>query len=280
MVEEQEVRLRLLRLIEDLMQRRERDQHPASLRSHPSDLEPAVVPALGERDGGYPLHGPRYVSHARHARSALYNPRGSEPCAQASSTDLRRHPPATPRRTALSRYRSAGRRIARPSVGSPLPISDERALARLPRVPGALWQGPRPAQHPPIRAGASPARGSRTPRRGLRDRYPPRRPRSASRRPPLLLARHPALRPPHALYEPLAPRRRRLRRGGMSHLRLRTLGVAHRNFSTARVVGEDDPRAPHAGRTGRRRAGRGRCDVRGVPPDLSWSATDRLFPWA
>src|SRR5215213_9571087 len=162
MVEEQEVRLRLLCLLEDLMQRRERDQHPASLRSYPSDLEPAVVPALGERAGGYLLYSLRYVSHARHARSALYNPRGSEPCAQASSTDLRRHPPATPRRTALSRCRSAGRRIARPPVGSPLPVPDERALARLPRVPGALWQGPRPAQHPPIRAGASPACGSRT----------------------------------------------------------------------------------------------------------------------
>src|SRR5829696_8962967 len=167
MVEEQEVRLRLLRLLEDLMQRRERDQHPASLRSYPSDLEPAVVPALGERAGGYLLHSLRYVSHARHARSALYNPRGSEPCAQASSTDLRRHPPATPRRTALSRCRSAGRRIARPPVGSPLPVPDERALARLPRVPSTLCQPPRTSHHPPIRFSVSPSFSIRSPLRIL-----------------------------------------------------------------------------------------------------------------
>ena len=66
MVEEQEVRPLLLGLLEDLVHGRERDQHPARLRPGPSYLEPAVVPALGEGDGGYTLYGLCYVSYARH----------------------------------------------------------------------------------------------------------------------------------------------------------------------------------------------------------------------
>jgi hypothetical protein len=65
-VEEQEVSPRLLRLLEDLVHGRERDQHPARLRRRVPDLEPRVVPILGEGGRGYPLEGLRYVPHARH----------------------------------------------------------------------------------------------------------------------------------------------------------------------------------------------------------------------
>src|SRR5215208_3405939 len=196
---------------------------------------------------------------------ALYNPPGSEPRPQASRTDLRRYPPPATRRTALSRHRVARRGCTRRLVGPPLPVSDEWSLAHLPRVPRALRQGTRPAQHSSGRAGASFARGCCVTRRGVPDLEPPRRSDSPASRPPLLCARHPTLRPPHAPDEPLAPRRRRLRRGGVRRLCIRGVGAARGPTDTARVVGEDGPRAPHASRTGARRAGRGRCNVGGVP---------------
>jgi hypothetical protein len=65
-VEEQEVRTPLFGLLEHLVHGCERDQHPARLRLGPSYLEPAVVPALGEGKGGYPLYGLCYVPYARH----------------------------------------------------------------------------------------------------------------------------------------------------------------------------------------------------------------------
>ena len=65
-VEEQEVRILLLRFLEDLLHRRERDQYSVRFRRRIPDLEPRVVPVLGERRRGYPLDGLRYVPHARH----------------------------------------------------------------------------------------------------------------------------------------------------------------------------------------------------------------------
>jgi hypothetical protein len=65
-VEEQEVRSFVLSFVEDLVQRGEGDQHPVRLRRGLPNLEPAIIPALGERGRGYPFDGLHYVSYARH----------------------------------------------------------------------------------------------------------------------------------------------------------------------------------------------------------------------
>jgi hypothetical protein len=70
-VEEQEVRPLLLGFLEDLVHWRERDQHPARLRSCHSYLETAVVPVLGEGCRGNPLYGIRYVPYARHVQVSI-----------------------------------------------------------------------------------------------------------------------------------------------------------------------------------------------------------------
>lgn len=92
-MEEKEVRPPLLRLVEDLLQGGEGDQDVVNLSPGISEMQPAVVPLLGEGEGGDPLHCRHYVPHACHHGTALYNPRVLSPAreklAQAVSAATR-----------------------------------------------------------------------------------------------------------------------------------------------------------------------------------------------
>lgn len=66
MVEEEEVRLDLLRLLEDLRQGGEGDEDPIYLGVMVADLEPHVVPVLREGARCYLLYGLGYLSYACH----------------------------------------------------------------------------------------------------------------------------------------------------------------------------------------------------------------------
>ena len=74
MVEEQEVGALLFRLLEDLWQRRQRDQDLAHLRRRVADLQAAVVPPLGQGQRGNKLDRIRNVFNAYQGPGIVQSP--------------------------------------------------------------------------------------------------------------------------------------------------------------------------------------------------------------